>query len=75
MDNLPELLQQPTPWGLTIGQTAVIALITFVLVFGWTIIKFFLQLTGTIFRVGCAAVLIFVCGLVSFMVFYNISTR
>ena len=75
MDNLPQLFAQPTAWGLTVGQTAVIVALTFILVFGWTIVKLFFQVTGTIFRVGCAALLIFVCGLVSFMVFYNFATR
>jgi hypothetical protein len=45
------------------------------LVVGWTMVKTFLQLTATIFQIGCAALLVFICGLTSFMVFYNLASR
>jgi hypothetical protein len=71
VDNLPDLLAQPTPWGLTIGQTASVFVVAFVLLAGWLLVRFVLHVTGLLFRLGCAALLIFVCGLISFMVLSN----
>jgi hypothetical protein len=73
--DLQEWLNQPTLWGLSVGQTAVIVILTGILVLGWTFVRFILQLTGTIFRIGCALLLCFICGLVSFIVIYNFSAR
>ncbi len=75
MDNLPDLLAQPTPWGLTVAQTLSIFVVAFVLLIGWIIVRIGLRLTSMIFRLGCAALIIFVCGIVSFMVLYNFASR
>jgi hypothetical protein len=75
LENLPELLAQPTPWGLTVAQTLSIFVVAFVLFVGWVIVRIGLQLTATLFRLGCAALIIFVCGIVSFMVLYNFASR
>jgi hypothetical protein len=75
MDNLPELLAQPTPWGFTVGQTALVAIVAVILVSGWLAVRVALRITGLLFRLGCAALMIFVCGLVSFIMVYNYTTR
>ena len=75
MDNLPDLLGQPTPWGLTVAQTLSIVVVAFVLLIGWIIVRIGLRLTGMIFRLGCAALMVFICGVVSFMVLYNFASR
>ena len=75
MDNLPDLLAQPTPWGLTVAQTLSIFVVAFVLLIGWIIVRIGLRLTSMIFRLGCAALIIFVCGIVGFMVLYNFASR
>jgi hypothetical protein len=75
LDNLPDLLAQPTPWGLTVAQTLAIFVVAFVLFVGWLIVRIGLRLTSMIFRLGCAALMIFVCGVVSFMVLYNFASR
>jgi hypothetical protein len=72
---LQNLLSQMTPWGLTIAQTGVVFLIAVALVAGWTVIRIGLQLTGILFRIGCAALLVFICGLATFMVFYNFAAK
>ncbi len=75
MDNLPDLLAQSTPWGLTVAQTLSIFVVAFVLLVGWIIVRMGLRLTSLMFRLGCAALIIFVCGIVSFMVLYNFASR
>ncbi len=75
MDNLPTLFAQPTPWGLSVGQTASVAVVAFVLLFGWVIVRIGLRLTSLLFRLGCAALIVFICGVVSFMMLYNIASR
>jgi hypothetical protein len=71
VDNLPDLLSQVTPWGLTIGQTASVFVVAFILLAGWIFVRVVLRITGLLFRLGCAALLIFICGLISFMVLSN----
>jgi hypothetical protein len=75
LENLPELLAQPTPWGLTVAQTLSIFVVAFVLFVGWVIVRIGLQLTATLFRRGCAALIIFVGGIVSFMVRATFASR
>src|SRR5205823_5664052 len=62
LDNLQDILGQPTPWGLTVAQTLSIVVVAFVLLIGWIVVRVGLRLTGLIFRLGCAALIIFVCG-------------
>ena len=75
MENIQNILAQPTPWGLSVAQTGAIIAVAFVLLFGWVIVRIGLRLTATIFRLGCAALIVFVRGLVSFMMFYNIASK
>jgi hypothetical protein len=75
LNDLQQLFIQATPWGLTVGQTVVVLLIATGLVVGWTMLRSFLRLTATIFQIGCAALLVFICGITSFMVFYNFASR
>ena len=75
MDNLQDILGQATPWGLTVAQTLSIFVVAFVLMIGWIIVRIGLRLTGMIFRLGCAALIVFMCGIVSFMVLYNFASR
>jgi hypothetical protein len=73
--NLPDFLAQNTPWGLTVAQTGAIGVVALILLIGWFIVHTALRLGGVIFRLGCAALLVFICGIVSFMVLYNLATR
>jgi hypothetical protein len=73
VDDLTSLFAQPTPWGLTVGQTAGIVAVAVVLLAGWLFVQFTLRLGAFLFRMGCAMLLIFICGLASFIVIYNYS--
>ncbi|MEP7285607.1 MAG: hypothetical protein ABI947_07565 [Chloroflexota bacterium] len=75
MNDLQQILGQYTPWGLTVAQTGLVILIAAGLLFGLGVLRFVLQLTGELFRIGCAVMLLFLCGLISFMVFYNFASR
>ena len=68
-------LAQHTPWGLTFAQTGAIGVVAVILLVGWSMVQVALKLTGTIFRLGCAAVFVFICGIVSFMAIYNIASK
>lgn len=71
MENFWELMAQPAFWGMTIGQTASIFVVAGVLLVGWVIVRTFLRLGSIIFRLGCAALIVFICGVASFIVLYN----
>ena len=71
MDNFWDLMAQPSPWGLTYGQTASIIVVALVLLVGWVIVRVFLRLGSIIFRLGCAALIVFICGIASFIMLYN----
>jgi len=73
--NLQNFLAQNTPWGLTVAQTGAIGVVALVLLIGWFVVHTTLRLTGTIFRLGCAALLVFICGIISFMVLYNLASK
>ena len=75
MSDLGQTLGQATPWGLTVAQTGSIFVVAAVLLIGWVIVHTALRLGAVIFRLGCAALMIFICGIVSFMVLYNLTTR
>jgi hypothetical protein len=75
VDDISSLLPQQTPWGLTVGQTAGIAVVAVILLVGWLFVQFMLRLGEFLFRMGCALLLIFICGLASFIVIYNFSTQ
>jgi hypothetical protein len=75
MGDLSQFLAQSTPWVLTVGQTVSIGLMAVVLFVGWVIVHTLLRLGGFIFRIGCAGLLIFICGLASFVVLYNFTNR
>jgi hypothetical protein len=75
MSDLPQFLAEATPWGLTVGQTASIFVVAAVLLLGWVIVHVGLRLTATLFRLGCAALMVFMCGLVSFFLIYNFASR
>jgi hypothetical protein len=64
---------QPTLLGVTIGQIASVFVVAAVLLVGWVIVHTLLRLGSIIFRLGCAAIIVFACGLISFMVLYNVS--
>ncbi len=75
MDNWSQLLEQSTFWGLTVGQTVGVFLVAVVLLAGWIVVRVGLRLAGVLFRLGCAAILVFICGLVSFLVLSNIANK
>jgi len=75
LSDLQQTLAQATPWGLTVAQTGSIFLVAIVLFIGWLVVHTVLRLGAVIFRLGCAALMIFICGIVSFMVLYNLSTK
>ena len=64
-----------TPWGLTVGQTAMIFVVMIVLLVGWIFVHIGLRLTGMIFRLGCAAIMVFSCGIVAILLFYNFTSN
>ena len=68
-------LGQMLPWGLTIAQSGGIAAVAVILLVGWFVVHTMMRLTGFIFRIGCAAVFVFICGIVSFMAIYNYASR
>ncbi len=73
--NLQDFLAQQTPWGLTFAQTGAVGMVALILLIGWTVIHTTLRLTGTIFRLGCATLLVFICGIIGFMVLYNLARK
>ncbi len=73
--DIATFLAQHTPWGLTVAQTGGIAVVAVILLVGWTMVHMMLRLTGAIFRLGCAAVFVFICGIVSFMAIYNVASK
>jgi hypothetical protein len=75
LGDLQQTLAQATPWGLSVGQTGAIFVIAAILLVGWTVVHSALRLGALIFRLGCAALMIFICGIVSFMVLYNLTTK
>lgn len=75
MNDISQLLAQHTPWSLTVGQTAGIAVVAVILLAGWLFVQFTLRLGAFIFRMGCAMLIIFICGLASFIVLYNLSSK
>jgi len=50
-----------------------IFVVMLILLVGWVIVHIGLQLTGTIFRLGCAAIIVFSCGIVAILLFYNLT--
>ena len=75
MGDLQQFLAQTTPWGLTVAQTGGIGVVALILLVGWFVVQVGLRLSHLIFRLGCAAIMIFLCGIVSFFVLYNLSSR
>jgi len=75
LDNLPQLLDQPTFWGLTVGQTLGVVLVAFVLLAGWIFVRFVMRLAGILFRLGCAAIIVFIGGLVIFLILSNLANQ
>ena len=75
MQQIIDLLPQMTPWGLTVGQTAMIFVVMLILLIGWVFVRVGLRLTGMIFRLGCAAILVFSCGIVMILLFYNLTSN
>ncbi len=79
MSPLDTLLQalsdpSPTPWGLTVGQTAGIFGIAVVLFIGWMIVRVVLRLGEILFRIGCIVLVVFICGIISFVAIYNLTS-
>ena len=73
--DLNQTLAQHTPWGLTVAQTCGIGVVAIILFFGWILVRIGLQISGLIFRLGCAALMVFICGIVSFVVLYNLTNK
>ncbi len=74
LDSLLQSLPNATPWGLTVGQTLGIVVIAAVLLGGWFIVRIVTQLSGCLFRAGCAVLVVFICGIISYMAILNLST-
>ncbi len=74
LDSLLQSLPNPTPWGLTVGQTLGIFVIAVVLLVGFIVVRIVTQLGGLLFRLGCAAIVVFICGIISFMALYNLTS-
>ena len=74
MNNLPQLLAQPTPFGVTVGQIAAVVVVAMVLFSGWLVVRVVLRVSALFFRLGCAALIVFICGIVSFIALYNLTT-
>lgn len=75
MNNLPQLLAQPTPFGLTVGQIAAVAVVAMILFSGWLIVRIIMRVSALFFRIGCAALIVFICGIVSFIALYNFTAK
>ena len=75
MNNLPQLLAQHTPFGLTVGQIASVAVVAVILFAGWLVVKIVLRLGALFFRIGCIALVVFICGIASFIALYNITLK
>ena len=73
--DLGQFLAQQTPWGLTVAQTGGIGVVAVILFAGWLVVHLVMRLSGFLFRLGCAAILVFLCGVVSYVVLYNLTTR
>ncbi len=73
LDSLLQSLPNPTPWGLTVGQTLGIFVVAAILFVGWFIVRIVTRLGGLLFRLGCAALIVFICGIISFMALYNLT--
>ena len=73
MNNLPQLLAQHTPFGLTVGQILGVGAVAVVLFAGWLFVRIVLRLGAIFFRIGCIALVVFICGIASFFALYNIT--
>ncbi len=73
LDSLLQSLPNPTPWGLTVGQTLGIFAVAAVLLAGLFVVRIVTRLGGLLFRLGCAAIVVFICGVISFMTIYNLT--
>ena len=73
LDSLLQSLPNPTPWGLTVGQTLGIIVVAAVLFVGFLVVRVVTRLGGLLFRLGCAAMIVFICGIISFMALYNLT--
>jgi hypothetical protein len=75
LDSLLQSLSDPTPtpWGLTVGQTVGIFVVAAVLLVGWIIVRVVLRLGEILFRIGCVVLVVFICGIISFVAIYNLT--
>ena len=62
MDQLTNALMQPTPWGLTIGQTIALILSMVAIFVVMSVLGFVTRIFGVFMRVGCLVVVLFGCG-------------
>jgi hypothetical protein len=62
MNQLQDVLMQPTPWGLTIGQTVALVLGMVAIFVVASVLGFVLRIFGVFMRVGCLLVVLFGCG-------------
>jgi hypothetical protein len=68
---LQELFARVTPWGLTIGQTAVTVLIAVGLLTILGFARVILRLSAAIMQIGCLLILLCLCSAVGAMVYIN----
>jgi hypothetical protein len=69
---MPPFLDQFAPWGLTWGQSLAILALTVAGFALWTALRFFLRLGQLLFQLGCAVILLFICGVVSYLIYNNL---
>ncbi|HRE49416.1 MAG TPA: hypothetical protein PLD47_16950 [Aggregatilineales bacterium] len=75
MDSINEMLANMTPWGLTLGQTAVVLIFAAGLMVLLMVVGAVFRLAGRIMRVGCALVFVLICGCTTMFIFSNIVNR
>jgi hypothetical protein len=47
--------------------------VAFVLLIGWIIVRVVLRLGEILFRIGCIVLVVFICGIISFVAIYNLT--
>jgi hypothetical protein len=72
VEALAPYLNQLTPWGLTIGQTAVVVGFVVGLLVLVLVLRTVFRVTGMLLRVGCGIAFLLSCGCIATFIFINL---
>jgi hypothetical protein len=72
---LNELMNQPTQFGLTVGQLTLIIGGPIALVVGIVVLRIALGISGFLLRFGCVLLLLFICAGITAFAFFQFAVR